>query len=41
MGEQWHQIKAEYDFDDFGYRITELGEKFIEICEVEEKKASR
>lgn len=37
---QWHQIEAEYDFDDFGYRISELGQKFIEICEIEEKKAS-
>ncbi|MDP1710138.1 MAG: Abi-alpha family protein [bacterium] len=36
--EEWHQIDAEYDIDDFGNRITELGEKFIQICELEEKK---
>ncbi|MCK8143387.1 DUF4393 domain-containing protein [Flavobacterium sp. I-SCBP12n] len=38
--EQWHQIEAEYDFDDFGYRISDLGLKFIETCEIEEEKAS-
>lgn len=32
-GEKWHQLDAEYDIENFGYRITELGEKFIEICE--------
>ena len=37
--EQWHQIDAEYDPDNYGYRITELGEKFISICELN-KKAS-
>jgi hypothetical protein len=37
-GEEWHQIDAEYDYDNFGYRITELGEKFIRICEIEEQK---
>lgn len=34
-GERWHQIEAEYDPDDFGYRITELGEKLLEICKVD------
>lgn len=33
--ERWHQIEAEYDPDDFGYRITELGEKFLKICKVD------
>jgi hypothetical protein len=33
---QWHQLKAEYDAYDFGYRITELGEKFLKICEIHE-----
>jgi hypothetical protein len=33
---QWHQIDAEYDPDNYGYRITELGEKFISICELRE-----
>ncbi|HTB07608.1 MAG TPA: Abi-alpha family protein [Bacteroidia bacterium] len=32
--EQWHQIDAEYDPDNYGYRITELGEKFLSICEL-------
>jgi hypothetical protein len=36
--EEWHQIDAEYDHDNFGHRITELGEKFIRICELEEKR---
>lgn len=37
--EQWDRIEAEYDPDDFGYRITELGEKFLEICELKESSA--
>ena len=37
-GEKWHQIEAEYDPDDFGHRLTELGEKFIEICELKIEK---
>ena len=36
--EEWHQLKAEYDHGDIGYRITELGERFLEICELKEKK---
>lgn len=36
--EKWHQIDAEYDTDSFGHRITELGEKFVEICELEKEK---
>ena len=32
-GETWHHIEAGYDPDDFGYRITELGQRFIEACE--------
>lgn len=28
-------LDANYDYEDFGYRITELGKKFIEICELE------
>ncbi|WP_299221236.1 Abi-alpha family protein [uncultured Aquimarina sp.] len=35
-GEEWHQIEAEYDPDDYGYRITSLGIKFVSVCE--EKK---
>lgn len=31
--DQWHQLEAEYDNDDFGYRITHLGKKFLEACE--------
>lgn len=38
-GEKWHQIEAEYDPDDFGHRITELGVMFIKMCELEMKKA--
>lgn len=34
--EPWDRIEAEYDPDDFGYRITELGVKFLEICEPKE-----
>lgn len=32
-GEEWHTISAEYDHNDFGYRITELGELFLDICD--------
>jgi hypothetical protein len=39
--EEWHQIDAEYDPDNFGYRITELGEKFIAVCELKDKTASK
>ncbi len=35
--ERWHSLKAEYQFDN-GYRITELGEKFLEICEMKQSK---
>ncbi|MFM9838657.1 MAG: Abi-alpha family protein [Cyclobacteriaceae bacterium] len=35
--EQWHQIEAQYDHNDIGYRITELGERFLEICELKDK----
>lgn len=35
-GEIWHQPKVEYDSENYGYRITELGDKFLEICEVQE-----
>ncbi len=31
---------AEYDSDNFAYRITELGQKFIAICELKEEKKS-
>jgi hypothetical protein len=40
-GEKWHQLEAGYDTENYGYRITELGDKFLEICELEEEKASR
>ncbi|MCA4897441.1 MAG: Abi-alpha family protein [Bacteroidota bacterium] len=33
--EQWHQLDAEYIPEEFGYRITELGVMFMEICTVE------
>jgi len=36
-GEIWHQIEAEYEPDEYGYRITELGTKFLRICELNEK----
>jgi len=32
--EEWHQLNAEYDSDDYGFRITDLGERFLSICEV-------
>jgi len=32
--EEWHQLNAEYDSDDYGFRITDLGERFLRICEV-------
>lgn len=35
-GEIWSYYEAEYDHDNYGYRMTELGEKFIEICEFKE-----
>jgi hypothetical protein len=33
--EKWHNLKAEYITDEFGYRLTELGEKFLSICELD------
>lgn len=30
--EEWHQIEAKYDPDDYGFRITDLGEMFIKVC---------
>lgn len=39
-GEEWHQLKAEYDHGDIGYRITELGERFLEICELKDKNTN-
>ncbi|WP_291401928.1 Abi-alpha family protein [Daejeonella sp.] len=38
--EKWHQIDAEYDPDNYGYRITDLGRKFIAICELNEKAST-
>lgn len=38
--EKWHQIDAEYDPDNYGYRITELGRKFITMCELKENVKS-
>lgn len=38
--EEWHQLKAEYDHGDIGYRITELGERFLEICELKDKNTN-
>ena len=35
---EYYPIEAEYDPDDYGYRITSLGIKFLSVCE--EKKAS-
>ncbi|MDT0644967.1 hypothetical protein RM553_19195 [Zunongwangia sp. F363] len=37
-GSEYYPIEAEYDPDDYDYRITSLGSKFLEACE--EKKAS-
>lgn len=34
---KWHQIDAEYDPDNYGFRITDLGKKFISSCELNEK----
>lgn len=39
--EKWHQIEAEYDTSDFGYRVTELGVLFVEACETHHNEASR
>lgn len=32
--EQRHKITAQYDAENYGYRMTELGERFISICEL-------
>ena len=34
QSEEWHQLDVKYDSEDFGYRITELGEKFLNICKL-------
>jgi hypothetical protein len=31
-GQQWHQLEAQYEPDEYGFRITELGEMFIKVC---------
>jgi len=36
--EQWHQIDAQYDQESYGYRLTELGERFLAICELKHPK---
>lgn len=35
--EQWHDIEAKYERDNNGYRISELGERFLTICEANHK----
>jgi len=30
--EQWHQLNAEYETDDNGCKITELGRMFLDVC---------
>ncbi len=30
--EKYYTIEAEYDIEDFGFRITELGKKFLAVC---------
>ena len=32
-GSEYYPIQAEYDSDDYGYRITSLGLKFLSACE--------
>ena len=32
--EVWHSLDVAYDNDDFGFRITELGEMFLDICDI-------
>jgi len=32
--EEWHTLKAEYDEYTSGYRISELGSKFLRTCEI-------
>ena len=38
--EQWHQIEATYDTNETTYRISGLGQRFIEILELEKENAS-
>ena len=33
-GDKWYQLNARYIQDEYGHRISELGEKFVEICEL-------
>ena len=37
LAEEWHSIKAEYEYDGGGYRITPLGTAFIRICEFHQR----
>jgi hypothetical protein len=35
FGEKWHSLKAEYEQDSVGYRITNLGEELLRVCELQ------
>ena len=35
--EEWHRINAQYEGDGAGYKITELGMSFVDICELYNK----
>ena len=35
---QRHQLKAKYVTTNYGFRITELGTKFIEVCEIKKEE---
>jgi hypothetical protein len=37
---QWHQIEAEYDQENYGFRMTDLGAKFLLTCELKEKAST-
>ncbi|NGF75745.1 DUF4393 domain-containing protein [Fluviicola sp. SGL-29] len=37
LGASYIRLEAKYDVDDYGYRMTDLGDSFIEVCKFKEQ----